>query len=66
MDPASRYKDEEVWTSLEQAHLKNYVSTLKEGLDYECGEDGENLRYTKRKFSGQSRMKSHHLFELGR
>ena len=44
MDPANKYTDEEVWTSLEQAHLKFYVSGLKEGLEYECGEDGENLR----------------------
>ena len=45
MDPACKYSDEEVWTSLEQAHLKSYVADLKEGLDYECGEDGENLRW---------------------
>ena len=44
MDPACKYSDEEVWTSLEQAYLKSYVADLKEGLDYECGEDGENLR----------------------
>ena len=45
MDPACKYSDEEVWTSLEQAYLKSYVADLKEGLDYECGEDGENLRW---------------------
>ena len=44
MDPANKYTDTEVWSALEQAHLKSFVNTLKEGLTYECGEDGENLR----------------------
>ncbi len=44
MDPGERYADAEVWAALEQAHLKAYVAGLKEGLQYECGEDGENLR----------------------
>ena len=44
MDPADKYTDEEVWRSLEHAHLKSFVSSLKEGLAFECGEDGENLR----------------------
>ncbi len=44
MDPAEYYADVEVWAALEQAHLKSFVNNLKEGLAYECGEDGENLR----------------------
>ena len=38
------YRDDEIWTSLENAHLKQFVSELSEGLEYECGEGGESLR----------------------
>ena len=44
IDPASSYSDEEVWQALEQAHLKAYFTALGPGLQYECGEDGSNLR----------------------
>ncbi len=34
-----------IWNSLELAHLKSFVETLDDGLDYECGEGGDTLRY---------------------
>lgn len=45
LDPFSQYSDEEVWTSLELAHLKNFVSALPDKLNHECTEGGENLRW---------------------
>ncbi|XP_064237814.1 multidrug resistance-associated protein 1-like isoform X2 [Aotus nancymaae] len=43
LDPFSQYSDE-VWMSLELAHLKDLVSALPDRLDHECAEGGENLR----------------------
>uniref|UniRef100_G1QGT6 Multidrug resistance-associated protein 1 n=1 Tax=Nomascus leucogenys TaxID=61853 RepID=G1QGT6_NOMLE len=43
LDPFSQYSDEEVWTSLELAHLKDFVSALPDKLEHECAEGGENL-----------------------
>ncbi|XP_059009907.1 multidrug resistance-associated protein 1 [Mustela lutreola] len=43
LDPFTQYSDEEVWTSLELAHLKDFVSALPDKLNYECAEGGENL-----------------------
>ncbi|XP_025062211.1 multidrug resistance-associated protein 1 isoform X6 [Alligator sinensis] len=43
LDPFDQYSDEEVWTSLELAHLKNFVSSLPDKLNHECSEGGENL-----------------------
>ncbi|XP_049760894.1 multidrug resistance-associated protein 1 isoform X2 [Elephas maximus indicus] len=43
LDPFSQYSDEEIWTSLELAHLKNFVSALPDKLNHECTEGGENL-----------------------
>ncbi|XP_042554225.1 multidrug resistance-associated protein 1 isoform X2 [Dipodomys spectabilis] len=43
LDPFSQYSDEDVWTALELAHLKGFVSTLPDRLEHECAEGGENL-----------------------
>nr|XP_028561207.1 multidrug resistance-associated protein 1-like isoform X1 [Podarcis muralis] len=43
LDPFDQYSDEDVWTSLELAHLKNFVSALPDKLNHECSEGGENL-----------------------
>ncbi|GFN98305.1 multidrug resistance-associated protein 1 [Plakobranchus ocellatus] len=43
VDPFGRYSDEQVWSALEHAHLKTFVSGLAEGLLFECSEGGENL-----------------------
>ena len=44
LDPSERLDDAELWAALEHAHLKAFVSELPSKLEYECGEDGENLR----------------------
>uniref|UniRef100_A0A3B5M4E0 ABC-type glutathione-S-conjugate transporter n=1 Tax=Xiphophorus couchianus TaxID=32473 RepID=A0A3B5M4E0_9TELE len=43
LDPFDTYTDEEIWSSLELAHLKTFVSNLPDKLNYECSEGGENL-----------------------
>uniref|UniRef100_A0AAY4BSE5 Multidrug resistance-associated protein 1 n=1 Tax=Denticeps clupeoides TaxID=299321 RepID=A0AAY4BSE5_9TELE len=43
LDPFDGYTDEEVWRTLELAHLKNFVSGLPDKLNHECAEGGENL-----------------------
>ncbi|PVD36248.1 hypothetical protein C0Q70_03226 [Pomacea canaliculata] len=43
LDPFSQYNDQEVWTALEHAHLKTFVTCLPDGLEYDCGEGGTNL-----------------------
>ena len=45
LDPFDNYADEEVWKALEHAHLKNFVTSLSEGLQYKISEGGENLRF---------------------
>ena len=45
LDPFSEQTDNDIWKALELAHLKFFVHSLEEGLDYECGEGGEALRY---------------------
>ena len=45
LDPFDSYRDEEVWWSLESAHLSSFVSALTEKLDYAVTEGGENLRW---------------------
>lgn len=51
LDPFDAYSDEEVWSALELAHLKNFVSGLPDKLSYECSEGGENLRYDSRPYT---------------
>ncbi|XP_043568891.1 canalicular multispecific organic anion transporter 1 isoform X1 [Chiloscyllium plagiosum] len=43
LDPFSRHTDEEMWRSLELAHLKQYVANLPDKLQHEVSEGGENL-----------------------
>ena len=43
LDPFDAYSDGEIWQALESAHLKNYVNSLEEGLQYVISEGGENL-----------------------
>lgn len=44
LDPFDQHSDEDIWRSLELAHLKNFVSSLPDKLHHECSEGGENLR----------------------
>ncbi|XP_041065533.1 canalicular multispecific organic anion transporter 1 [Carcharodon carcharias] len=43
LDPFNRYTDEEVWRSLELAHLKQYTHSLPNKLQHQVSEGGENL-----------------------
>ncbi|GBM52169.1 Multidrug resistance-associated protein 1 [Araneus ventricosus] len=43
LDPFNWYSDAQLWGALDHAHLKNFVSTLQEGLEHEVVEGGENL-----------------------
>jgi ABC-type multidrug transport system fused ATPase/permease subunit len=43
LDPFREYTDEQVWSSLEDANLKEFVKSLDKELDYECSEGGNNL-----------------------
>lgn len=47
LDPFDTYTDEDVWRSLELAHLKTFVANLPDKLNHECSEGGENLRYVR-------------------
>ena len=47
LDPFDSHTDEELWKILELSHLKNFVSSLEEGLLYPVSEGGGNLRYWK-------------------
>lgn len=43
LDPFEVHTDEQLWHALELSHLKQYILTLKSGLDYTVAENGENL-----------------------
>ncbi|XP_045534713.1 multidrug resistance-associated protein 1 isoform X4 [Papilio machaon] len=43
LDPFDAYTDEDIWRSLEHAHLKTFVQGLQAGLRHEISEGGENL-----------------------
>ncbi len=45
LDPFEIYNDQQLWSALENANLKDYVSGLEKKLDFECSEGGENLRF---------------------
>jgi len=43
VDPTGSYDDLQIWTALEQAHLKDYVLSLPAALDGEVREGGSSL-----------------------
>nr|QNH67943.1 ATP-binding cassette transporter subfamily C member 1 X4 [Brachionus plicatilis] len=43
LDPFEEYCDEKILEALEHAHLKEFVDSLPNGLEYECTEGGDNL-----------------------
>ena len=45
IDPFSTNSDDALWKALELSYLKEFVENLPDGLEYECGENGEALRY---------------------
>ncbi|KAG7444271.1 metal resistance protein YCF1 [Guyanagaster necrorhizus] len=43
IDPVGEHADADIWVALGQAHLKNYVESLPEGLDAPVREGGSSL-----------------------
>lgn len=43
LDPLQQHADVDLWNSLDLAHLKDFVSSLDNGLDYQVTEGGGNL-----------------------
>ncbi len=43
LDPSHKYSDQQLWTALELAHLKEYANSLDAGLDHQLTEGGDNL-----------------------
>ena len=44
LDPFSMYNDEEIWTALELAHMKERIQAMPDGLLHTLAESGQNLR----------------------
>lgn len=55
IDPFHKFSDDEIWTALEQSHLKSFVKGLPEGLMYKIAEGGENLSVGQRQLVCLSR-----------
>ena len=45
LDPFDKFADSELWRALEHAHLKEFVESRDDRLQYECGEGGQNMRH---------------------
>merc|ERR1712062_709433 len=43
LDPFNTYSDDDLWQTLKLSHLDNFVNSLKEGLQHEISEGGENV-----------------------
>lgn len=44
LDPFDAHTDDQLWSALEQVHLKEYFQAQEAKLFFECTEGGENLR----------------------
>ncbi|UYV60328.1 hypothetical protein LAZ67_1000843 [Cordylochernes scorpioides] len=70
LDPFGTHPDSALWTALEHAHLKSFVSNLPEGLQYSVAEGGSNLRsslfsYCCMQSSSSLSMVESHFFKRG-
>ncbi|KAJ2078167.1 hypothetical protein H4R24_004671 [Coemansia sp. RSA 988] len=43
LDPFGSYSDQEIWRSLEQAHLADYIRSKQERLEFMVAQSGENF-----------------------
>lgn len=43
LDPLAQHSDQELWSALEHSHLVEYVNTLKDGLEHQVQENGDNF-----------------------
>merc|ERR1719464_2569452 len=43
LDPVKQFTDSQLWETLKMSHLESFVTSLKEGLQHEITEGGENL-----------------------
>lgn len=43
LDPSEKVSDTDIWNALEKSHLSSTVYSLKEKLNFDCDEGGENL-----------------------
>ena len=44
LDPFNAYTDDQIWKSLELAHLKDFIMSKETKLDFDCPQGGGNLR----------------------
>ena len=44
LDPTNQHTDDDLWEALEHAHLHHFVKGTPQKLEFDCGEDGQNLR----------------------
>ena len=44
LDPFEAFTDSDLWSALEEAHLKQFVESKPQRLYYEIAEGGENIR----------------------
>jgi len=65
LDPFDAHSDDQLWDALEHSHLKTFVSSLKDKLEHEVAEGGENLRlgfWFEFTFSWTKLVRIHKLF----
>ncbi|TRY63252.1 hypothetical protein TCAL_05777 [Tigriopus californicus] len=43
LDPLEQHSDQELWSALEHSHLIEYVNTLRDGLEHQVHENGDNF-----------------------
>ncbi|KAF9934044.1 hypothetical protein FBU30_003554 [Linnemannia zychae] len=55
LDPFGKHDDAEIWSALESASLKSYVSTLSEGLSTVIENGGENMSLGQRQLMSLAR-----------